>query len=414
MSHLGTVLRRLYPGAEAQARERAKGLMDEVAGLGGDGEGPILLSVPGRTELGGNHTDHNGGRVLAAAVRLDAMAAVRASGDESIVILSRGMGRTELVLDAALEPRADEAGTTAALVRGLARALRDAGWRTGGFRAVIDSRVPVGSGLSSSACIEVLMGLSFSELFNGGKVPHKELALAGRRAENEFFGKPCGLMDQMACALGGIRAMDFRDELLPRTRRVRFDPEASGYRLGIVRTGGSHADLTADYAAIPAEMRSVAAALGRERLRGVSMEDLLGRAAELRAAAGDRAVLRALHFTGEDARAAEMARALGRGSFRRFLKLVRASGASSWTLLGNVDAPGDPRERSLALALGLSQAFLGGKGAARVHGGGFAGTIQAWVPQKRAADWAALMDDVFGSGAVLFPGIREEGALRLG
>ncbi len=371
-----------------------------------------LISSPGRTELGGNHTDHNQGRVLAAAVRLDALAATAPSGDMSVRLVSEGYEEVRIDLSE-LEPLKDEEGKTAALIRGTARYLKDYGYQVGGFVAFLSSLVPPGSGLSSSACVEVLFAAIFSHLFNAGCVDWPILAKAGQYAENAYFGKPCGLMDQMACAGGGVLAIDFKDPKTPRWRRLEVDFLKKGYALAIIQTGGSHEDLTEDYAAIPTEMKAIASAFGRESLRGISPAELLAGAKQLRDYHGDRALLRAMHFVAENDRVPKMVAALKKGKIDRYLKKVDDSGISSWLFLQNVLPRGDGREQGLALALALTAQFLGKEGACRVHGGGFSGTIQAYLRPKRLPAFRDFMDSVFGPGSVLEADLRPEGVLRL-
>jgi galactokinase len=405
-------LRGLYGGGGTGEAKRRIGRLIEASGLG-TRDGAILLSAPGRTELGGNHTDHNDGRVLAAAVRLDALAVCAPRKDGIAEIVSEGYPEKIRADLSSLEPRPEEAGTAAALVRGIARHLAGAGFAIGGFDARVHSLVPAGSGLSSSACVEILFGAAYSHLHNAGRVEWKALALAGRYAENEFFGKPCGLMDQMACAGGGVLAIDFRDRDEPEWKRVPDAAFRSRYELAIARTGGSHEGLTPLYAAIPAEMKAVAALMGRESMRGVSRGDLIASVGKIRLEAGDRAFQRALHFVEENSRVEAMVRALREGRFGRYLGLVRESGLSSRLLLQNVDDGLNPREQGLPLALALAAESLGKAGAARVHGGGFGGTIQAYVPKRMRENFVMTMESAFGPGCVSFPGIRPAGVLRL-
>lgn len=373
---------------------------------------PRFYSAPGRTELGGNHTDHNRGRVLCAAVDLDAVACVLPSQGTKARILSEGWADPIVVDLSGLEPVPEERGRTEALVRGVARGLADRGIKPTGFEARVHSTVLPGSGLSSSAAIEVLLGTIMSDLA-GGRLEPVEVARIGQEAENRFFGKPCGLMDQTASAVGGIVAIDFADPSRPRIEKAEFDFSKEGYALAVVNTGGSHADLTADYAGIPAEMCAVARFLGAEFLRQVAPSDLVMRGPEIRAACGDRALLRALHFAGENARVSEMVAALGKRDLKAYLKLVKKSGDSSWRLLQNLYPPESPAEQGICLAVALSQDFLGKKGAARVHGGGFAGTIQAYVPEDLFDGWKALMERYFGPGSVMPIKARALGAARI-
>jgi len=402
-------LAELYGKAEAafQAR-RYQDLADRAAeAFGGR---PRFFSAPGRTELGGNHTDHNRGRVLCAAITLDAVAAVLPSEGMEVELWSDGWESPFRLDLARLEPVDSERGSTEALVRGVAAGFAEAGFRIGGFKAIINSRVLPGSGLSSSAALEVLLGAVLSGLYNQGVVRPEELARIGQQAENLHFRKPCGLMDQTASAVGGVLLIDFENPEEPRIKRIKADFEKEGFALAVVATGGSHADLTEDYASIPREMREVASVFGKETLRGLETGQLLRKMPEVRAAAGDRAVLRALHFLEEDERVLAMAKALDDGRMKRFLKLASRSGASSWRYLQNVLAPGDARDQGLALALALTETFLGKRGACRVHGGGFAGTLQAYVPLDGFREYKNFMERTLGPGCVTRLRLREEGA----
>ncbi|PKL09769.1 MAG: galactokinase [Spirochaetae bacterium HGW-Spirochaetae-7] len=369
-----------------------------------------VVSSPGRTELGGNHTDHNDGRVLCAAVHLDALACVAPRADMTVELGSEGWPEPIRVDLVDLEPRPAERGKPEALLRGVAAAIARRGGTVGGFSGNMSSAIPVGSGLSSSAAIELLFGQIQNALYNKNRIHPVELAMAGKEAENLHFGKPCGLMDQMACALGGISAIDFGRPDKPRWSRVSFDFEKAGYVLAVVNTGCSHADLTDDYAAIPAEMRSVAELFGLPSLRRLPVDKFLAKSAEIREAAGDRALLRALHFIEENARAEAMPKALEKGKLKRYLKLVRRSGDSSWRLVQNVTLPGAVREQPLAVALELTRAYLGKDGVTRVHGGGFAGTIQTYVRMDRIEGYSDFMDARFGAGATTIIHIRPDGA----
>ncbi|MCX7024602.1 MAG: galactokinase [Spirochaetes bacterium] len=402
----------LYGGAEDVQRKRWERLARTATETYGSGDWR-LFSSPGRTELGGNHTDHNHGRVLCASIQLDSIACVRPRGDNAAVVRSEGWDAPFIVDLSSLAPVSAERGTTAALIRGVAAGLAKSGRPVGGFEACMSSTVFPGSGLSSSASVEVLFGAILSGLHAGGKVPWVDLAKIGQYAENIFFGKPCGLMDQMACASGGIITIDFADPARPGWRRIDYDFARSGFELAVVNTGGSHADLTGDYAAIPSEMKAVARLFGRETLRGIDEGRILAKAPLIREECGDRALLRALHFADENERVPAMVEALESGRPKRYLKLVRASGASSRGMLQNVTAGHDPGEQGMALGISLSERFLGRDGAVRVHGGGFAGTIQAYVPRGRMAGWTTLMESVFGRGCVTPLRIRPVGAVEI-
>jgi galactokinase len=410
-------LAELYGEDAAGQARRYLGLAElasgELGALASSGDGGLrFYSAPGRTELGGNHTDHNRGRVLCAAVSLDAVACVAPSGDGVVRLRSEGYPDPIVVDLAALDPVPAERGSTAALVRGVAAALARRGARLRGFSGRLASTVLPGSGLSSSAAIEVLVGTILADLAEV-ELGAVEIAKAGQYAENEYFGKPCGLMDQTASAVGGVVAIDFADPDAPAVERVEYDFAKRGYDLVVVNTGGSHADLTADYAAVPAEMRAVASVLGARYLREADPLALVARGPEIRKACGDRAFLRALHFAGENERVAEMVEALAADDLEAYLKLVKKSGDSSWRLLQNLYSPSSPLEQGLPVALALSADFIGRKGAWRVHGGGFAGTIQAYVPRKHAAAYAELMSRYFGPGSAMPVSVRARGALKV-
>ena len=370
-----------------------------------------LFSAPGRTELGGNHTDHQHGRVLAAAVNLDTTAAVALNGRDSIRVLSEGYDLCEIPLPVG-EPRADAFGTTAALIEGVAARFTQLGHRVLGFDAYVTSRVLPGSGLSSSAAFEVLIGQIINELFCCG-LSQADIAMAGQYAENIYFGKPCGLMDQMASAVGNIITIDFAEPGQPRVTPVDFDFASSGYDLCIIDSGASHADLTDCYAAIPEELKAVCACFGVKTLREVPEEEFYKNIREIRASAGDRAVLRAIHVYEDNRRVEAQVDALSRGDFDRFLRLVRESGRSSWMLLQNVIPEGRTEHQEVAFALALAQHLLGDRGAARVHGGGFAGTIQAFVPRSLLDSFRTGMESVLGAGSCHVLSIRPRGGMLL-
>lgn len=401
-------------GADA-AEEQLARYQDVVRAFSerfGDREGMGLFSAPGRTEIGGNHTDHQQGKVLAAAVDADVIAAASPNGSDLVRIFSRGFGEFAVSLDET-ERKPEEEGRTEALVRGVLKGAADNGYRTGGFDAYVSGDVPGGSGLSSSAAFEILTGLMVSELFNEGEVPPEELAKIGQFAENVYFGKPCGLMDQLACAEGGLCGFDFFDPAEPGIHPVKADPEEMPFAVAITSTGGSHADLTEDFGAVPGEMKQVAACFDEPVLRDITMGDLLNEAREIREQCGDRAFLRAMHFVGETARAAEEVKALEAGDYPRFLQLVRESGDSSWKYLQNVSTGRDPADQPVAVALAVSDQILGSQGVSRVHGGGFAGTIQAFVRREMADKYRETMDQILGPGVCRIFRIRKCGCLRM-
>jgi galactokinase len=372
------------------------------------------FSAPGRTEIGGNHTDHNGGKVLAAAVDLDSIAAAVRTADDVIAIYSEGYDLPFVVSLKELAPLDAERGTTSALMRGIAARFRQLGLATGGFHACIASDVPVGSGLSSSASIEVLIATILNALYNAGAVAPPQVAMIGQYAENVFFGKPCGLMDQIASAVGGIVKIDFRDPGAPAIEKLDFSLEARGFSLLVVDTGGNHADLTEEYASIPREMKAVAAQFGEEVCRPISESDVLGKLAELRRRAGDRAVLRALHFLGENERVDSEVAALRAGNLPDFLRLVRESGDSSYKWLQNCVAAQAGAQQGIPIALALAEKFLHKSGGAcRVHGGGFAGTIQVFLPSLAISEFCILMESAFGAGCVKVLSIRPHGSREI-
>lgn len=406
-------LSRLYGAEETSDQlKRWSGLAAEAVEKLPEGEFS-LFSAPGRSELGGNHTDHNRGRVLAAAIQLDTITVVVPRNDFRIRILSRGYDPFDLDVSSTA-PVASEKGGSASLIRGVADFFVDHGHKIGGFDAVVESTVLRGSGLSSSASFEVLIGGIFSGLYNNGSIDPIFIARAGQYAENRYMGKPCGLMDQSACAVGGVVGIDFRDPANPEIRKVELDMARAGYVLAVVDTGGNHADLTHDYASIPTEMKAIAVALGGLELRDVSEATLRAHLAELRMKVGDRAILRALHFFAENDRAKAQLEAVAAGDIPGFLALVRASGLSSVQRLQNINPSlEDGREQGIALALALTEDFLQNEGAFRVHGGGFAGTIQAWIPSGRYSAFKKLLESVFGPGRVCSLRIRSDGVTDL-
>ena len=369
------------------------------------------FSAPGRTEVGGNHTDHQRGRVLAAAVNLDTVAAVRLNGTGTIRILSKGYPMSIVELDE-LTPREAEINTTPALIRGVAARFTQLGCKVEGFDAYCESTVLPGSGLSSSAAYEVLIGTIVNHLFFGGKVSQPEIAMIGQYAENVFFGKPCGLMDQMASAVGNLITIDFFDKENPVIRPVNVDFSAYGHALCIIDSGADHADLTDEYAAVPGEIRAVAAHFGKEVLTQIDEQEFYAAIPALRESCGDRAVLRAVHFYQENARVPKQVEALEKGDFDGFLSLVKQSGYSSYMYLQNVIPAGYKQHQDVAVALALCEHYLAGRGAYRVHGGGFAGTVQAFVPFDILDSFVAGMDAALGKGACHVLSIRPQGGVE--
>ncbi len=377
-------------------------------------DGPVyMVSAPGRTEIGGNHTDHNCGKVLAAAVNLDTLAAVSKRKDQFVHIHSDGYKPLTLSLDD-LIPHEEEKGTTAGLVRGVAAKLKSEGFAIGGFDAAVSSTVRSGSGLSSSAAFEVMLCAIFDTLYNGWRIDAVKRAKVSQYAENEYFGKPSGLMDQAASSLGGLTCIDFKNEE-PKIDRITYDFATKGYALVVVNTGGSHDDLTPAYAAIPKEMRQVADCFGEKCLRRVRPDQFMQNIPMIReklgAGKGDRAILRAAHFFEENRRVTDMTEALQADNLPLFLENIIESGRSSAMYLQNIFASSDAEE--IALALMLADSKLKGKGAWRVHGGGFAGTTLNFVPQKDLDSFVKDMSNVFGENSCEVLDIRPEGAAVL-
>ena len=370
-----------------------------------------LFTGPGRTEIGGNHTDHQHGHVLCGSVDLDMLACAAPNGLDVIRVHSEGYPALEVALDS-LSPREDEKNTSAALVRGVAAKIAELGHTLCGFDAYVTSNVLSGSGLSSSAAYEVLIGNILNHLCCGALDP-VEIAKIGQYAENVYFGKPCGLMDQMGSAVGGAVAIDFHDPASPVVRRADYDFSASGHALCIVDTASSHGDLTDDYADITREMGAVAAYFGQKFLRDVPEADFHAALPALRASCGDRAVLRALHYYEDDRRAVEEAEALAAGDFPRFLALVNASGLSSALHLQNTWSISDPRQQAIPVCLAVGRELLEGTGAIRVHGGGFAGTIQAFVPNDKLVSFKSGMESLLGPGKCHILHIRPQGGIKI-
>ena len=376
----------------------------------GSVEGVNFFSAPGRTEIGGNHTDHQSGRVLAAGVNLDTVAIAAPTDNSVITVYSEGYDGALVVNTAELDVVDDERETSMALIRGVAARFTQLGRKVGGFNARVTSSVFKGSGLSSSAAFEVLIADILSGLYNGGELTGLELAQISQYAENVYFGKPSGLMDQAASALGGLVTIDFRREE-PKVENVDFDFAAHGYALVVVGAGGNHADLTGEYAAIPIEMKQVAAAFGCKVLREVLPEQVEEGIGELKGKVSDRAIMRALHFFDENERVKDQVEALRKGDIDEFFRLIIASGESSWKLLQNVYVAGQTDE-PLALALEMSRRMLSGKGAWRIHGGGFAGTILTFVPNDMLKTFTRKMEDVFGAHSCTVLDIRHAGAIQ--
>ncbi len=403
----------LYDNISAQSDRILRALKVFESTFGQDRDISVY-STPGRSEIIGNHTDHNGGRAMAGAISRDIIA-IAAKNDEGVIrFSSEGFNKDFVRLSDVKNPEVFKKYTSRALVAGIAAGFINEGYNVSGCDIYLTTEVPKGSGLSSSAAFEVMIGNIFNHLYNGGKVDNKKIAMIAQYSENEYFGKPCGLMDQMACAVGGFVYMDFADKNAARVQPINFSLSNAGYSLCIVNTGGSHANLNDDYAAVPSEMFDVARAFGKERLAGLSELELMGKAKEIREKAGDRALLRAIHFVRECERVDGARDALLSGDINKFLSLIVASGASSFKYLQNSYASSAPSEQGISLALAVADGYLTPRGGAfRVHGGGFAGTIQAFVKNGDAAEFAAQMDAIFGDGSTEILSVRPLGAVRL-
>ena len=396
------------------AKERYATAIKEFVSLYGTEREISLFSVAGRSELSGNHTDHNKGCVVAASITLDIIAVASASDDGIIKVKSEGFGEDVVDIAKYSSPIAAKFGTSESIIAGMCAGFKECGHRTGGFVAYTTSNVLKGSGLSSSAAFEDMIGTVESYFYNDGQVDNVEIAKIAQWAENNFFGKPCGLMDQVACAVGGIVAIDFADTEDPVITPIDFDMTAAGYNLCIVNTGGNHADLTDDYASVPAEMKTVASYFGKTVLRDVDENDVVAAIPTLREKCGDRAIMRALHFFEENKRVAKQKAALESGDIDAFFENVKASGRSSFCYLQNVYTTKNVREQGLSLAICIAEKILSDKKAAwRVHGGGFAGTIQSFVPSECVAEYKTAMDACFGDGACIVLGIRPIGATKV-
>ena len=396
------------------AKERYIKAIGEFVELYGSDREINLFSVAGRSELSGNHTDHNKGCVVAASISLDIIAVASATDDGIVRVKSEGFDEDVVNINEYTSPIAAKFGTSESIIAGMCAGLAQNGHNIGGFVAYTTSNVLKGSGLSSSAAFEDMIGTIESHLYNDGEVDNVEISKLAQWSENNFFGKPCGLMDQVACAVGGIVAIDFADTKNPVITPIDFDITAAGYNLCIVNTGGNHADLTDDYASVPAEMKAVAAYFGKEVLRQTDEAEVIASIPALREKVGDRAIMRALHFFEENKRVAKQKAALEAGDLDAFFENVKASGRSSFCYLQNVYTTKNLTEQGLSLALCLAERILADKKAAwRVHGGGFAGTIQAFVPTETVPEYKAAMDACFGEGACIVLNIRPVGATKV-
>ncbi|MEG0934958.1 MAG: galactokinase family protein [Clostridia bacterium] len=404
-------LDRLYAGNGAAALARYQALVHAHEAHFGPRDGVKLCSAPGRAEIAGNHTDHNHGRVLAAAVNLDTLAAVSPNDTGVVTLYSEGYAAPFVLSLSDLSARPDERETTNALIRGVAARLKEEGLAIGGFDAVVTSTVFKGSGLSSSAAFEVMLCEVFDALYGGMRLDKQQRARVSQFAENQYFGKPSGLLDQMASSVGGLVTMDFK-ESPAHIEALSYDFAHKGYQLAVVSAGGDHGNLTSEYAAIPHEMKLVAQALGASVLRDIAPEAMMDAIPRLKNVVPDRAILRALHFYDEDARIAQLVASLKSDDLPSFLQGIIDSGESSWKLLQNLSVAGSANQE-MALALELSRRMLAGRGAWRIHGGGFAGTILAFVPTELLASYARHMDAVFGPGACTPLAVRPVGPCTL-
>ena len=403
----------LYRDIPAQTA-RYIGAIERFTELFGEREDVALFSVPGRSEISGNHTDHNHGCVLAGAIDRDIIAVAAKTDDGEIRLISEGYPEDRIKLSETSDPASQPDFTSGALIAGMVDGFRKKGLPVGGFVAYTTTEVLKGSGISSSAAFEVMVGNILNHLYGEGRCENAEIAKIAQYSENVWFGKPSGLMDQTACAVGGFVFIDFKDPKSPVIEPIPFSLSDAGYDLMIVNTGGNHADLNADYASIPAEMKAVAAYFGQETLRGITESELIENAPLLRRTVGDRALLRSLHFVRENQRVTAQAAALKKGDLSAFLDGVNASGRSSFMYLQNVYTNLNVAEQGLSLALAVTDGLLAGKGCAfRVHGGGFAGTIQAFVKRELSEGYVEVLDSVFGAGSVMRLSIRPRGAVKI-
>ncbi len=408
-----STLKDIYPDAQEETQRGRYRKAEEAFGEHFGEHGELrFFSAPGRTEICGNHTDHNNGKVFAASVDLDVIAAAEPTDDNVITIKSEGFPKDRIELSE-LAMRPDEANTSAALIRGVAAGFAKHGYKIGGFRAYTTSNVLKGSGLSSSAAFEVLVGTVLSHLYNGGLITAVKVAQIAQYAENAFFGKPSGLMDQMASSVGGFVEIDFKDNDSPIIENITVDFDKYGHALCIVDAKGDHADLTDEYASIPKEMKEIAGFFDCENLRQLALPDIMLNIAVLREKFGDRAVLRAIHFFNENERVDKLVHALKNNNFDDFLSSVKESGDSSFKYLQNIYPNSDVRHQCLSIALNAAENSLHRKGACRVHGGGFAGTIQAFVPIDALKQFKMNMEKIFGSGSCHVLTVRPRGGTEV-
>ena len=399
-------------GDVSAARARYLRACESFEGIFSEKENIRLFSAPGRTEVGGNHTDHQHGCVLAGGVNLDVIAVTAPNNDGKVRIKSEGYDM-DVIDITGLEKNTAEHGRASALIRGVLSRFKELGADISGFNAYTTSNVLKGSGLSSSAAFEVLVGNIVNGMFFNNKADEITIAKIGQYAEREYFGKPCGLLDQMASSLGGFTYADFFNPAEPITEKINLDIHSFGYTLCVVDTGGNHANLTQDYADITIECKEISNKLGVDFLRDADQNRFYNSIAELRRACGDRAVLRAFHFFNENDRVEKQKAALKAGDFEGFLKLVNESGESSYDYLQNLYSNSAVSEQGLPLAIALTKKFLNGKGACRVHGGGFAGTIQCYIPSELLADYKKTIEAVFGENSCCVLNIRPVGGYEI-
>lgn len=410
---LDSVLLSVYtPASLEMQKERHCNVLDTYASLYGENDDIFMFSAPGRTEVGGNHTDHNHGKVLAASINLDTISAAAKRDDGIICEKSSGHGMNKVDISD-LEPDENEYGKSSALIKGMCAGFKKYGYNIGGFNSTGVTQVLSGSGLSSSAAYEVLIGTILNYLYNDGKVSSVDIAKIAQFSENVYFGKPSGLMDQMACSVGGFISIDFKDNANPVISKIDFDFGATGHSLCIIDTKGSHADLTDEYAAVRGEMEAAAAVFGKTVLREVDENELYKNIALVREKCGDRAVLRATHFYNENHRVERLKAALSAGDFEKFKDTIIESGYSSYMFNQNVFSTKNTQSQPVSVALCICERLLGGKGAWRVHGGGFAGTIQAFVPDNVLDEFKSEMESVFGEGSCHILKIRSIGGTKL-
>lgn len=393
-------------------RKRYIDAIDSFSGIFSSEKQIEIYSAPGRSEVCGNHTDHQNGMVLATSINLDAIAIVSKT-DDNIIRLVSGDFPMEIIDVNDIEMIESEKNTTTSLIKGVANCFVERGYKVGGFKAYVTSDVLMGAGMSSSAAFESLIGTIMSGLYNDGNVSSIEIAKIGQYAENVYFGKPCGLMDQMACSVGGMIYIDFENKEKPVVKQINCDFEKAGLSLCIVDTKGSHADLTPDYAAVPEEMNQVAKTMGKEHLREVSKEEFYSSIPMLWKHTSGRAVLRAIHFYEEEERVLKGAKALEESDYNAFLKVIKASGDSSAKYLQNIYSPKDINSQNVTVALAVSESILGENGVCRVHGGGFAGTIQAFVKNEAVEDYKAKMEEIYGADSCHVLKVRLDGGIKV-